>query len=775
MRLFTTVSGFALLTAASVFSAAPAVMAQEAETGNPDDPQVGRIESIVVTAQRREASLQDASLAISAFDGDTLAEDRIMSLEDVSNRVTSLSFTAISPLDTEFNIRGITNTRLDSPSADQSIGIFVDDIYAGRSGLFNFDLFDIERIEIVRGPQGVLMGRNVVGGAVSVITASPDFDPSASLSMSYGNYSEVVARGHVTGALTDTLAGRLSMQSRTHSGYNYDLLHNRELDDLRSFQARGQLLWAPEGSRWEARLIADYTHDESNGGHQVAIDGPDAGQGPWSAAREAVGALRGHPLGLRESLPQHPLFVGDSTETPQGLDREAFGLTLHIDREVGNFATFSAIVGYRNGDADSLYDQTSMGPDNGYGVISPLLFTTPVNEFESATQFSQEVRLVSAPGVSGFDWIVGAYHQQDDVHKYDRFWGIVPLAALDIISGESHWDNYSTNVSYGMFGQLGYAFNERLRAVAGLRYSYDEKSGNVLATAVATGDRFNPNGVLPLTPLAGGLTEGQSFSASYSDEWNEVTPQFTVEYRPNDAFMYYATWSRGYKGGGFEDTPANPIAATISYDPETVTNMELGAKLDLFDRRARINVAIFLMDYEDLQATQTDTNCLCNVTDNAADAEIRGIEIESQFYVTDGLRVFGNATLLDTEYVDFTDSLGNTNDGNFLQRTPEYQLNVGFEYTTDVAEIPDALSLRMNYNHRGEMFWGPNNAQYEDAYGLLDARVGFTPNNGDWVISLWGRNLQDTLYRTTVNYALNDEVSRLGTPRTYGVEFAIRR
>ncbi|WP_417484340.1 TonB-dependent receptor [Maricaulis salignorans] len=773
MRLLTSVSSLALLAAVSAIAVTPSAVAQEAGASNPD--QAGRLDVVVVTAQRRAASVQDASLAISAFDGETLAEDRIMSLEDVANRVTSLSFTAISPLDTEFNIRGITNTRLDSPSADQSIGIFIDDIYAGRSGLFNFDLYDIERVEVVRGPQGVLMGRNVVGGAINVITAGPAFDPSSSLSMSFGNYDETVARGHVTGQIAGDFAGRLSAQSRNRSGYNYDILHNRDLDDLRSFQARAQLLWAPDDSPWQARLIADFTQDESNGGHQVAIDGPDAGQGAWSSAREAIGVILGRPLSVRESLPQHPLFFGDATETPQGLDREAFGITLQVDREIGDFATLSAVVGYRNGDADSLYDQTSIGPDNGYGVLSPLLFATPVNEFESATQFSQEVRLVSTPGEASFDWIIGAYHQQDDVHKYDRFWGIVPLAALDLISGESHWDNNSRNISYGMFGQLGYSFSDQLRAVAGVRYSYDEKSGDVLATAVSTGDRFNPGGTVPLTPLAGGLTQGQSFSAAYSDDWNEITPQVTVEYRPNDDLMFYATWSRGYKGGGFEDTPSNAIAATISYDPETVTNMEFGAKMDLLEGRARVNLAVFSMDYADLQVTQTDTNCLCNVTDNAADAEIRGIEVESQLLVTDGLRIFANATFLDTEYIDFSDSLGNVNDGNFLQRTPDYQYNVGFDYTTDLAGMSDALSFRVNYNYRGEMFWGPNNAQFEDPYGLLDARVAFTPNDGDWQIALWGRNLADTVYRTTVNYAINDEVSRLGAPQTFGIEFSIQR
>lgn len=767
MRFLSAVSTVAL---ATLFSLAPtAAFSQTA--GEPAAAEAESwIDDVVVTAQRREQTVQNTAAAISALSGETLAEDRIMSLEDVASRTTSLSYTAISGLDQEFNIRGVTNTRLDSPSADQSIGVFIDDVYAGRPGLFNFDLFDVERVEVVRGPQGVLLGRNVVGGAINVLTARPEFTPSAGMSISAGNYNEAHLRGHVTGPITEDLAGRLSLQSRNRDGYNYDILHNRDLDDLRSFQARGQLLWAPDASPWTARLIVDYTADESNGGHQVAT----AGTGPWSQARAQIGAILGRPLDVRESLPQHPIFAGETQERPQGLDREAFGVTVHVDRDIGDFATLQTVIGYRHGEAYSLYDQTGVGPRNGFGVQPALIFATPVNEEEDATQFSQEVRLISNPVDVGFDWIVGAYHQQDDVDKIDHFWGEAPNAALDAVTGESLWDNRAESRSYGVFGQLGYRFNDQWRLVGGLRYSVDEKSGDVTATAIATGDAYNPGGTVPLSPLGAGLLAGQSFSASYSDDWSEWTPQATLEYRPNDAMLFYATYSIGYKGGGFEDTPANAAAAAISYDPETVTNIEFGAKLDILNGRGRINAAVFSMDYDDLQVTQTDTNCLCSVTDNAASAEIRGIELETQFAVTRDLMLFVNATWLDTEYIEFVDSLGNNNEGNFLQRTPEYQYSIGAEYTTDLGSMTDALSFRVNYNYRGEMFWSPNNTQYEEAYGLLDARVAFTPNEGQWQLALWGRNLEDQVYRTQVNYALGDEVSRIGAPRTYGVELSLR-
>lgn len=741
---------------------------ERAEGGGP------ALDVIQITAQRREASVQDSSVAVSAITGENLEDDRIFSFEDLADSVTSLSFTALSPLDQEFNIRGITNTRLDSPSADQSVGIFVDEVYIGRSGLFNSDMFDIERVEVIRGPQGVLLGRNVVGGAINIITASPTFEESGAMSVSVGNYDEVVTRGHLNGPLTDTLAGRISFQSRNRSGFNHDILHDRELDNIESLQARAQLLYQPRGGDLTARLVLDYMNDESNGFHSVAINGPDpATQGPWSAARETIGQLRGRPLDLRESLPEHPRYAGDVNETTQALRREAWGATLDIDFDLGDFATFTSVTGYREGQAYNIYDQSGIGPDNGYGVIAPLLFSFPVNETEEISQFTQEFRLVSQPGDSAFDWILGAYLQHDNVKKYDRFWAEVPFPALVTLSGESHWFNAAQTESYAVFGQLGWQMTDTVRLVGGLRFTSDDKSGTVTGANVEGGDQFNPTDIVPVSPLDPSFVEGMSFTTDYGQSWEELTPQLTVEYAPTEDLFFYATWSRGYKGGGFEDDPANPAAAQAGYDPETVENIELGAKIDFLDRRARLNMAAFSMDYQDLQVTQTDDGCLCNITDNAADAEIFGAEFELTFAATERLTLWAGATVLETEYIDFVDGNGLDNSGNQLQRTPDYQFNAGGELVLDVGQYADALSIRANYTHQGEMYWAPDNFQYEEAYGLLNGRIAFAPRDANWSVSVWGRNITDEIYRTNVIAFFGDEVSRLGAPRTYGFEFGM--
>lgn len=733
----------------------------------------GQIADIVITATRRDTNLQDTPVAISAFSGSTLEEERILSFEDLAGRATSMSFTALSPLDQEFNIRGITNTRLDSPSADQSIGIFVDDVYVGRSGLFNFDMFDIDRVEVIRGPQGVLLGRNVVGGAISIFSARPRKTFGGSLNLGYGDYDEKLVRGHVTGPLHPDISGRVAFQYRNRDGFNRDILHKRDLDDIDSLQGRASFLYNRDGSDFRALVTMDYTKDKSNGFHSVAIDGPAPGSGPWSAARRAIAAIRGG-LDIREGLPEWPLFKGDFAQTPIGLDREAVGFSLRLDKGVGDLATFTAVTGYRQGKANNLYSQTGIGPVNGYGVISPTLFTSDVGETENIGQFSQEVRLVSNPVDSGLEWIVGAYFQRDKVKKNDVIIYKIPAAFLPTLNGESRWFNRSTNESYAVFGQVGYRFNEMFRIVGGIRYSHDKKGGRVRGLAVETGDQFNPNDPVAATPLAPGFAEGTGYTANYGDKWSEITPQVTAEFKPNDNMLFYATYSTGYKGGGFEDDPANPAAAASSYDPETVTNMEIGTKLDLFDRRVRLNLAAFHMRYKDLQVTQTDAGCLCNITDNAADAKIKGVEAEATVAITRGLTLFGGLTLLDTKYLEFIDSVGRNNTGKFLQRTPKYQYNVGADFTTDLGAWNNGLSIHVNYSYQAKMYWAPDNLQDESPYGLLDGRITLTPNDGDVTLSVWGKNITDKLYRTNIIAFFGDEVSRLGAPRTYGVEVGFR-
>lgn len=741
------------------------------------------LEEVMVTAQRRERGLQDSPIAVSAVSGDSLRAGNVLSYADLARSAASVTFTEGSPLDQELNIRGVVSVRIDSPTADPSIGVFVDNVYVGRTGQLNTDFYDIERVEIIRGPQGVLLGKGVVGGAFSIVTAAPEREWGGEVSAGYGKYNDQKVFGHITGPLSDSLSGRISFQTQERDGFFRDILNDRDLENKSSTQLRAQLLYQPPEQDLSARLVVEYAQDDSNGIHRIGENiNPDlAGTKSFSRARAVVAAARGG-LSRSESLSTHPTFAGDTEPTSQFLDRENWSLSLNIEKGLANNMTLVSVTGYRDGSSGSLYSQTGIDPRNQYNVADmtvPLVFDSVVTEYEDFEQFSQEINLVYDNPESRIDWLVGAYYLTQDVTKNDIFAAHSQPAVFDppifaeTLSGESRWFNDGGTDTVAVFGQVGFAFNDQLKLTVGGRYTEDEKDGTARGLSTKTGDFFNPGSTVPLTPLSASYTLGGGYTASYKDSWSEFTPQAILEYNPGEGFLAYVNVAKAFKGGGFEDTPSNPIAATISFDPETVTSYELGAKIDFWDNRARVNAALYYMDYVDLQVTQTNADCLCNITDNAADAEITGLEVELQLALTRSLRVFAGGNYMDTEYVDFVDSLGNDNSGNRLQRTPDYTYNIGFDYSIDVAGRSDAVNLYINYSYQGDFNWDPDNITEEPAFGLLDGRISYNIND-DVTVSAYGKNILDEDYRTFVINFFGDEIGSLGAPRTYGVELNVR-
>lgn len=784
------------------------------------------LEEIVVTATRREANLQTVPVAVSAYAGESLAENKVFTASDLANAVPSLSLTASTPLDQELNIRGIVNTGLDAPSVEPSVSTFIDGIYIGRSGDYNFDFFDLQRIEVIRGPQGVLLGKNVVGGALSVITAPPSHETSVQLTIGAGNYASRLLTGHVNGAITDTLSGRVSFQYRAHDGYARDVLHDRDLEDLDSKQLRAQLLWEP-GDGWRIRGIFDYTDDRSNGFSSVAVEGGTPGceasilsfdcTRPWSNARAYLGLTD-----PRQSMPNSVQIAG-KPDRQQFLTREGHGLTLDVAKDMG-FATFNSLTGYRSAKSEQAYSQTGMGPqalgydlgrwfdfidyvDTRYGDRpfesnrGEFLFEYSNGEKTRSESISQELRLTSNED-GRLDWIVGAYYRHDDIDKdtfafSENFLGSLAgneaiATPLSVASGQSNWTENGKNESYAIFAQLGYKLTDALKLSVGLRQTWDKKTGKVSGLAVATGDRFNPNDPQALTPLeslcrtpSGAVVEldfgeqceapnlwkfaaGEGFQTSYSASWNELTPQATLGWMITKDVYTYLTYAQGYKGGGFDDVPTNAVAAAIPFNPEKVKSYELGIKSTFWDRRVRFNADIFLMDYTDLQVAQINADCLCGVTANAAKAEIKGVEAELDFRPVRNLTLSLSGSYIDAKYTDFIEESGLDSTGNRLQRTPSTQLSAGINYRLGMATF-DA-----RYSWQSKLYWATDNLVEEPSYGLLDARVAIGPKNGKWSVAIWGKNLTDKLYRTNVIQFSGDEVSQFGQPRTYGLDLTFR-
>jgi iron complex outermembrane receptor protein len=241
------------------------------------------LEEVLVTAQKREVGLQDAPLSISAFSGEALERGGINNAEDLARSTTGLSITNPSPFDMELNMRGVMNTRLDAPSASRSIGLFLDEVVVGRMGLISADFYDVERVEILRGPQGVLLGKNVVGGAINIITASPEFETSGKVTGTLGNLDLRRIGGHVTGGLSESVAARAAFSYRTDNGFANDAVTGRELHDIESLQGRVSFLYQGEED-FTANLIVDYMDESGNGTCTIGENG-----NPWAVARAFLG------------------------------------------------------------------------------------------------------------------------------------------------------------------------------------------------------------------------------------------------------------------------------------------------------------------------------------------------------------------------------------------------------------------------------------------------------------------------------------------------------
>lgn len=745
--------------------------ARAQQAAQPVAVETSNLETIVVTAQRRADNVQNAPLAISAITGANLAKSRVLSITDLAQTLTGISFTANSPQANEINIRGVVNTRLTGPTADQSVSTFVDDVYVARSGVLNTNFYDVARIEVVRGPQGVLLGKNVAGGAVNVINNRPTQQASGAATVTIGNYDLRQVTGFINGPITSEVSARVSFQTLDHSGYARDLLHNVDLENEDSKQGRLQLLYEPANSGFRGLFIADYSKESNDGVNRVGVESPTSPAGPtiWSGTRKLIEARLGRKLSPRESYPVWPQYLGDAAPTQQRATRDNYSFILRMEQQLGEVATLTSITAYRHNNADTLYDQTGLGPNNGFNftpaqlasVGSSLLFAEPVRFVESGKYFTQELRVASNDHGGRFSWIAGAFVLRSSVLQRNRFWG--ESLVLPTLSGESAWRDRGRNRDFAVFAQVGYEFTDTLKLDLGVRYTKDRKSGVQQGTIIATGDRYNPLDKTPLTPLT------ENFTAPYGKSWNDVTPQGTLRWTPSDAMMVYGTISRGFKGGGFLNNASSGVAASIAYNPETVTNFEVGYKAEFFDHTIRWNSAVFLMKYKNLQVQQTLASCLCNIVSNAASATIKGVESELQVAPSRNFHAWLNGSYLDPTYDDFTFA-GVNNSGNKLQRTPKFQIAVGAEASADIGDWTDALTARLAYRYQGRMPWAPENTTFEKGYGTLDGRVTVNLPNNNWTVSAFAKNLTNTLYRTNIIVFFHDEMSSYAPPRTFGFE-----
>ncbi len=720
------------------------------------------LEEILVTAQKRSENLQEVPISISAFSGDFIDDASIASIDDVSHLTPGLTMSRFNIAQPQIFIRGIGSTD-DSAYGDQSVGVFIDEVYIGRAGGADLNMMDLERIEVLRGPQGTLYGKNVVGGAINVVTRKPTNDFSMKVSAGAGNYSYNTWRALVNGGLSDSVSGKLGISRSNRDGHSKSSLGGR-LSDEDNVSAFGQLL-IDTSDQSSLLLSFDYSRDRREGNSRDSF-GEQFVFFPWFAPGSPFAASPASSDPYRNE------------KTVNGYqDRDVWGVSAKFSWE-SPLGEFISITSYRNSEFD--FQEDFDGSDASL-VIN--------NVDEEADQFSQEFRLSNVSSDGRLNWLAGLYFYQEEVDRMDNndftgndtaaFGTPSPVPGLSWgqflpFLGQTGWgmapfdiffDQYNETTSYAVFGQLDYQISEALNISVGARYTVDSKDAKI------NGSGFDPTA---------GFLEAP-YDVSVDETWEEFTPKVSIDYQLNEDTMIYFAYSQGFKSGGFNGSASSGSIAEQGFDPEEATQYEIGIKSMLFDNRVRANLTAFQIDYTDLQVFQLKNGAEL-VIDNAADAESKGVELEITAALTETLTLTASYAYLDAEYDKYITESGADYSGNNLTRSPENSYNLSLMKRFSLGGVGD-LTLQADYSYQDEIFFNADNYRMpngdilvgDDDHNLWDAYAILELANTGIEIKLWGKNLGDEEYRVhgidgrgPFNLSQNAAVV-WGMPRTYGI------
>jgi iron complex outermembrane receptor protein len=669
------------------------------------------VEEVVVTVQRRSQRLQDVPVTVTAFAAEQIQDAHIVGVQDVITRTPGLSFDAFPASEPRLFIRGVGSSDRGS-AGDPSAAVFLDEIYLGRPSAIAFDVFDIERIEVLKGPQGTLYGRNVVGGAINVVTRSPQLsDFSAAVEGTLGDFDQREVAAMVNAPFAgDTAALRVSGSLRKHDGYVKSSVTGGGLEAADTRSARAQLLVEPNAA-FRVHLTADVTTDRGTGpaNHVLFTSRPDR-----------------YPLSLD---PNKSLATINGRQ-----DRDTYGLRAEVSYSLA-FATLSYLGSYRQVDYESYYDfDGSNGTRNIEG-----------GDLEHSALSSHEVRLMSLAGSKAI-WVLGAYNYQADTNRI-AINNTFNFAGRERVVQDAKLD------SYAVYGDLTYTLNDRLNVAAGVRYTKDKKDYRIV--------NLGPQQFQTVYPL----------NASAKASFDAVTWRLGVDYHIRPAHMLYATISRGFKSGGFEDAPSSQLAAVTPFLPEYATQYELGLKQQFFDNRVTWNNSIFLIDYSDLQTGQTLG--LAKITTNAGKATIKGWETALAWQIGGGFDLAVNYAYTDATFDDFKTVDDNNNPinlaGNRLSRSPRNKVAVTPSYTL---VLPGGGKFKATAEYRYESLIYDDNSnqppEIREPTEFVDANAGYTGADGSWTLSVWGKNLTDERTRTFQTLFNSTFFAAYNPPRTYG-------
>jgi iron complex outermembrane receptor protein len=746
-------------------------------------PAAAAVNEIIVTAQRREQSLQDVPLAVSAFDATSIVTRQIDAVADIGQNVPNLQTYIVTAgaQALQLHSRGASVQNPGFNLSESPVGIYIDDVYYGRLASANLDLTDLERIEVLRGPQGTLYGRNTIAGAVKIVTRTPGDEKWANANLAIGNYSTSRIAGSVGGPIEEgALAGSITgLYEQRNEGWQPNPRLGRDFGEYDNKLARAKIRWYGT-ENFEATLtgwVADLTNDGYNGVPYAPISNADP-----SDPASPPSLNPGFDPAPGNSAPIGGFYDNFSAAGANYGASDQGGASLALNFTFGS-VTLKSITAFADIKDEFGFD-FSGGAFDFTSFVPPFSVTfdpgvdpeDPANQRglrirsdSDFTQISQEFQLLGNAFDDRLAWQVGAFYLNEDGTQV--FSGTIPAALFpgDPVTATPDFSETIENEtdSYALYAHGSYNVTDALSVTAGLRWTRDEKE---YSNACTGGFCFDDSDLLPPpdepTPGTGSVT--------LDDDWDEVTAKLGVDYRLDPENLLYASYAQGFQSGGFRTLCFGNLSSTCggtAFDPQTVDSFEAGWKSDLFDRRLRLNVAAFYAMYDDIQQVVLSPGANANgfpIT-NIGEVDVYGLEVEVNWQPTDKLLVFAQMGFQESDFgqVDPQSPPGGLeppvgvapddvcpnrpNPGSSqcalpvqeLPSNPGFQGKLGFSYT-----VPLQNNLQFTYGadiyYTDEYFSEARNLVQIDSFSRVNAFVGVGSDDGRWQIGLTGRNVLDS-------------------------------
>lgn len=720
------------------------------ETTAQDDRRLG---IVTVTARRQEEQLFTLPGQVSVLGAETLVEDiAAENIGALQGLVPNLNLVQGRGSSSAANIyiRGIGQ-----PDAlatfDPAVGVYVDDVYISRIRGALFDVYDVEQIEVLRGPQGTLYGKNTNGGALKITTKKPGDEVEAFGRVSYGSYNAIEASGTVSGPITDTLGGGLSLYLGQRDGYVDDPITGDEYNDKDTWAARGTLVWTPTDSI-ETVLNVDYTEESPSltvGQPQSLLFAVDLAPATPASAIVPLFIPTGEEFDF-ETATSLSRAGGTDLENSNELKHAGLGLTTTID--LNEAWTLKSITAHRDLQYDDFIDIDATPVELG-DVFVGVEQNQTSQEFQFLYDNGGNLR-----GVGGVFWLNENVSSFQQAYADDFLLsGGIPLPFVRDIE-----DNLNLH-SYAAFSNVIVDINDKLSFTGGLRYTYELKTYQRGTTTT-----FDPTG----------------FQFRESESWTDVSPLVSLDYEFNDDFFGYAKVAKGFKSGGFNGR-ANSPGDQEPYDPETVWTYEIGARKSYNDGRFNVSTAVFYNDYKDFQArvsVESEPGDFTFPVFNAGELEIWGVELEAQVLIGDSLTLDAQIGYLDASYGEFLDENAPTGDRADTDEpafSPDWTARFGGSYAFDLGGA-GTLTIGGDANYRGEHALAVDQLVpevFQDSYWLTNARIVWTDVEDSWSLGVYGKNLGDEVYKTDFQEFASVggiRTAYFGAPQTFTVQLTKR-